>query len=219
MTTRRQCLAILLLSGPWTIASGQISLLDSIAVYIVPLDDFPEDAASALARFLQQQLGIRIKASLKLPPLGLSALPGTNQYAVEDILAQGAAASSSLPETSPRTYRLFLTTRDINNRTANFRFQISSHNPGSNCSVLSVARLLEYPNNKSLFTNLSASRLVKMAKRAIGEMTLGWTRTTNPTDLMYAPIMSIDDLDRIGYEHNPNPNVNPPTSTLREDAA
>ena len=38
-------------------------------------------------------------------------------------------------------------------------------------------------------------------KRAIGEMRYGWKRTTDIQDIMYAPIMSLDDLDQIGLEH------------------
>ena len=33
--------------------------------------------------------------------------------------------------------------------------------------------------------------------RIVGEMRLGWRRTSDPADLMYAPIMSIDDVDRM----------------------
>jgi hypothetical protein len=34
-------------------------------------------------------------------------------------------------------------------------------------------------------------------------MRLGWKRSADPEDLMYAPIMGIEDLDRIGLEHVP----------------
>ena len=39
-------------------------------------------------------------------------------------------------------------------------------------------------------------------KRAIGEMHFGWKRSSDSKDLMYAPIMSLDDLDHIGLEHH-----------------
>lgn len=203
-TPRRHILlAATFLASHGSLAMAQSSPLDVVAVYVVPLDDCPEDLGASLARLLQQQLGIRIKASLRLAPLGLGPMPGTNQYASEDILAQAVTASRLLPEAAATTYRLFLTTKDINTRPANFRFQFSTHNRQLNSSVLSMARLLEYANDKPVFTELSASRLVKMAKRAIDEVKLGWTRSGDPRDLMYAPIMGLEDLDRIGYEHSP----------------
>jgi hypothetical protein len=174
-----------------------------LAVYVIPLDDFPEALASRLAGLLQEQLAIPIKASLRLPPLGLVPFPGTNQYPGEDILEKARAASDSLPGTSAGTYHLFLTTRDINSRSARLRFYFSLHSPRVNSSVVSLARILEYARGKPEFTDRSAARLVKMSKRAIGEMKLGWSRSTEPTDLMYAPLMSLDDLDRIGFDHRP----------------
>ena len=49
--------------------------------------------------------------------------------------------------------------------------------------------------------NRALGRLLKMTKRAIGEMYLGWHRSTDPNDVMFAPLMSLDDLDRMGSEH------------------
>lgn len=175
--------------------------LDAVSVYLVPLADFPQDLASSLAKRLQQDLNLRVKASLQLPPLNLSTLPGTNQYVLEDILSLGSAASASFPEAGPTTYRIFLTLRDINSRSGNFRFQFSAHNKSLNCSVISLARLLEYTNNQPVFNERASTRLMKMTKRAIGEMRFGWPRSTDRSDLMYSPIMSLDDLDRLGLEH------------------
>jgi predicted Zn-dependent protease len=203
--SRRQCLALATVCAPWALAWAQSSPLDDVAVYIVPLDDFPEDLAASLARLLQQQLGLRVKASIRLPSLDLDLLPGTNQTVSEDILQKGFAASSRLPEASSDTYRLFLTGRDINNRSANFRFTFSTHAPAIRSSVLSVARLMEFQQGQPVFTALAATRTVKMSLRAIGEMRLGWKRSTQPEDLMYAPIMGLADLDRIGLEHSEAP--------------
>ncbi len=43
--------------------------------------------------------------------------------------------------------------------------------------------------------------MTKMLLRIVGEMRLGWRRTTDPKDLMYAPIMSIDDIDEMDLTH------------------
>lgn len=211
---RRQfLLAALAALGSGAVRS-QPGPLDGVPVYLVPLDDFPEDLAGTLARALQEGLGFRVKASLRLPPLRLPVLPGTNQLIAEEILQQGAAASARLPEATLTTYRLFLTTRDINGRSGNFRFQFSTHNRVLNSSVLSLARLLDYERERPVFNERAVSRLLKMSKRAIGEMVLGWKRSPDPADLMYAPIMGLADLDRLGLEHRQESAPSPPAEPV-----
>ena len=99
------------------------------------------------------------------------------------------------------TYRMFLTTRDINFRSATLRFVFSAHNPEINASVVSLARLYDYVDDKPVLTQRSLLRLLKLAKRAIGEMRLGWKRSSDPGDIMFAPLMSLDDVDRMGINH------------------
>ncbi|HBZ06794.1 MAG TPA: hypothetical protein DEP03_10590, partial [Massilia sp.] len=85
--------------------------------------------------------------------------------------------------------------------TGQFRFQFSTHSPNLNCSVLSMARLVELEDGKPRLTVRTGERTIKLAKRAVGELHLGWRRSADPEDLIYAPLMSVEDLDRIGNEH------------------
>ena len=194
-----------LLSGLALLGSGAAFAVrsrgDVVPVYVVPLDDFPEDYSANVARALASQLGIRVRAGLRLPPLRIPVLPGTDQYVGEALLERAVRASARLPGLGPETYRLFLTTRDINSQTGNFRFQFSMHSPSLNCSVLSMARLVEFEDGMPRLTVRTGERTIKLAKRAVGELHLGWRRSTDPEDLMYAPLMGLEDLDRIGNEH------------------
>ena len=175
--------------------------LDKVAAYVVPLDDCPEEMGAALAKILQADLKIRVRGGSRLPPLEIPTLPGTEQAISEELLARAAAASAAW--TGPDTYRLFLTMRDINSRSANFRFSFSTHAPALNCSVVSLARLLEYDRGPPYMSERSALRQPKMAKRATAEMLLGWRRSVDPTDVMYAPLRGLEDIDRMGLEHHP----------------
>ncbi|MES2537500.1 MAG: hypothetical protein V4632_16700 [Pseudomonadota bacterium] len=179
------------------------SPVDKIAVYLIPSEGFPEELSTSLARTLTKETGLWVKSSLRIPATDMSPLPGTNQYAPEDFFAKVLPRAKALPETSPRTYYVILTTRDINSRSQNFRFQFSSHSPMLNASVVSLVRLLGYADGVAVLDAAAVTRLHKMTKRAIGEMRLGWKRSDDPKDLMYAPIMGIEDLDRIGLEHTP----------------
>lgn len=177
--------------------------LDEMPVYLVPLDDFSQALAANLAQGLQQALGLRIELSAPLPPLRLPRMPGTNQYASEALLVAGRVAVTSLARVPAASYCLFLTVRPINSVSARTRYQFSAHNGGLNSSVVSLAGLLEPGPERPVFTQRTALRLFKMSKRAIGEMHLGWSRSTDPLDLMYAPILSLEDVDRILTEHKP----------------
>lgn len=183
-----------------------------VRVYVIPLDDFPEALAGVIAQRLQDELDIRIRPSLRLPPLDVPVLPGTRQLDAEALLARGTAASARLPELSPATYRVFLTARDINSAPGNLRFLFAKHMPSLQSSVVSMARLVDdgtaavEPDVRTQ----ALERMHKMVKRAIGELHLGWRRSTDPADLMYAPLMSVTDIDRLGNEHREPGGTSPP---------
>jgi len=177
------------------------SPVDAVNVYIIPTDGISEEAAGGIARALSQDTGLWIKSTLWMPPEGMEPFAGTNQYPAEDYFPMGARAARMLREVSPRTYYIVLTNRDINSKSRNFRFQYSSHSPMANTSVLSIARLM-FTNTGAPATNeVVGDRVAKMLLRIVGEMRLGWKRTSDPADLMYAPIMSIDDVDRMSLTH------------------
>lgn len=197
---RRRLLGLLALLGAGT-ASAQHAAPPPARVYLVPLDDFSEYLAGNMARQLEKELGIRVRSSMRLAPLALQVLPDSNQYAGEDVLVLAADASARLPGLEASTYRVFLTMRDINAKAGGFRFQFSMHQPELNSSVVSMARLLEEGASRYHPTERAAQRMFKMVKRAVGELHLGWRRSTDPADLMFAPLMSVADIDRVGLAH------------------
>lgn len=175
---------------------------DAVNVYIIPTDSISVDTVGELARALSKVTGLWIKATTWAPSDGIEPFPGTNQYPAEDYLPLGARVGRMLHEVSPRTYYIVLTNRDINSRSRNFRFQYSLHSPMANTSVLSIARLL-FTNIGTPATNeVVGARVAKMLLRTVGEMRMGWKRTSDPIDVMYAPIMSIDDIDHMDLTHS-----------------
>lgn len=200
MQRRHMLLSALALLGSGTayaLKSGD----ESIPVYVVPLDDVPEALAATVARALARELGLRVRTGMRLPPLRLPVLPGTEQVVAEALLERAVRASARLPGLGPKTYRLFITARDINAQSGGFRYQFSMHSPNLHCSVVSMARLFETVDGEQRLTDRTGERTVKLAKRAVGELHLGWKRSTDPQDLMYAPLMGLEDLDRIGNAH------------------
>lgn len=197
---RATFLSVLTVLAPrWASAQNQpvpgASVVDSVALYVLPTDGVAEQAAAQVARALTQDTGLWVKASLWVPPGPLAPLPGGQQFAGEDYLALGSALARRLQDAGPRTYFIVLTDRDINARSQNFRFQFSMHSPMQRTSVLSVARLLYAKDGSPAPGDVVSARVQKMLMRIVGEMRLGWQRTSDPADLMYAPILSVNDID------------------------
>jgi len=172
-----------------------------VNVYLIPLNDFPEDIAAQMGRDLSKEFGLWVKGTIAMGTQGLIPMPGTQQFAAEDIFEQAKTVMQRLPEADDNTYFIFLTNRDLNTRSRNFRFQFSHHDKACRCSVISAARMHPEPENSPGNRQLLESRFVKMTKRAIGQMYLGWERSSDINDLMYSPIMSLDDIDHLGNRH------------------
>jgi predicted Zn-dependent protease len=175
--------------------------LDAVPFYIIPTDDLAEQAAGSIARSLSKDTGLWIKSTGWAPSDVREPFAGTNQYPAEDYFPIGARVARTLRDASPRTYFIVLTNRDINSKTRNFRFQYSMHSPMANTSVLSVARLLFNADGSRATEDVAFGRVSKMLMRIVGEMRLGWQRTSDPLSLMYAPVMSVDDIDRMSISH------------------
>jgi predicted Zn-dependent protease len=174
---------------------------DAVNFYIVPTDGVSEQGAGVIARALTKETGLSIKSTLWAPSDVENPFPGTDQYPAENYFPMGARIARTLPEASDRTYFIVLTNRDINSKTGNFRFQFSMHHPAANTSVLSYAHLQHNMDGSASSADVVATRIGKMLLRIVGEMRLGWKRTSDPGDLMFAPIMSIEDVDRMNLTH------------------
>lgn len=194
--------ALFLLLNP-LLAKAQIdrflpsSPIDAVVLYVIPTDGIPEQGAANIARALTKDTGLWVKSSLWVPSGVEVPFPGTNQYPADDYLPLGVSISKQLPDAGPRTYFIILTDRDINSRSQNFRFQYSFHSPMARTSVLSIARLLYEKDGTPAASEVLGLRVQKMLMRIVGEMKFGWKRTSDPSDLMYAPIASIEDIDRM----------------------
>ena len=176
------------------------SVVDAVALYVIPTDGIDEQGAANVARALTKFTGLWVKSSLWVPSGVKEPFAGTNQYPAEDYLPLGVYLSKQLPDAGPRSYFIVLTDRDINSRAQNFRAQFSFHRPMARTSVLSLARLQHDGDGTPSRAEVVAERVQKMLLRIVGEMKLGWQRSNDPTDLMYAPITSVDDIDRLSLE-------------------
>lgn len=174
---------------------------EQVDVYLVPMADFPESLSVVFAKLLSRELNVRVKSAPGIDDLKVSRFPGTNQLVGEEILEKSQPVLKFLSQRSPAKYYLLLTKADINSSSGRTRFYFSLHNKNLNTSVVSMARMIDYVDDKPTVSKATLTRVYKMAARAIGELHLGWERSTNPLDIMYSPITSLSDIDMIGTKH------------------
>ena len=175
--------------------------VDGIAVWLIPMDDFNYDEAVRLARALSADLNLKVRATLNMGSAGLKPFAGTTQFAAEDIFAMTDNVARNLADKRPDTAYVVLTQRDINTKDRSLRFNFSVHNRVTRVAVISTARLVINQAGGMADAPTIRKRLFKMTKRNIGDVYFGYTRSTDVRDVMYSPIMSLDDLDRMGSEY------------------
>ena len=195
------CLVLLLAGGCAATKPAPRATGPGIDVYLIPLDDFSFDLAADLANSLSQETGLHIRPTVQMGMANLSPMPGTTQYADDDILKKALLAVPNLPEIRPSTACIVLTQRDLNTQSRALRFVFASHNSQYRIAVVSSARLVLGAQPGQLADPETVrARIKKMVKRSLGDVYYGYPRSTDLHDLMYSPIRSLDDVDKMGNE-------------------
>ncbi|TRW17054.1 hypothetical protein [Glacieibacterium frigidum] len=171
-------------------------------IVILVLPDFNPDLAARLGA----GLGAELREAVAVESAQTGTLDGfEGQVDASDIVTRLAGDLTWLREAHPGSLVIVLTNADINNRAWSTRFLFSVHFSGGAApwSVVSGRRL--YTMNALFDRTLVESRLEKLLLRAVGEQLRGLSRTTDPSDLMYAPLLSATDIDRLEGKLPPAP--------------
>jgi|JI6StandDraft_1071083.scaffolds.fasta_scaffold104515_1 hypothetical protein len=103
--------------------------------------------------------------------------------------------SLSFPETGDETLKKQIY------RSQSLRFLFASNDKISHTSVISVVRMFATTPTVEGTQAQVGLRMYKMVKRAIGEQYFGLPRSASIADIMYAPIMSLEDIDAMGVDY------------------
>lgn len=172
-----------------------------VDIYVIPLEDFPPAAAAALAKRMDTEFNLhtRVTAPLdggKLVPHNLS------QFYGEDILHLAADTIRALPDRGEKTIYILYTKRDLNGRDSKTRFLFAQSFVDWRLSVISSHRLY-WDYRWVTPSETLTGRIWKMSKRAVGEHYYRLPRSSEVQDIMYAPLLSPDDIDKIGNDFRP----------------
>lgn len=170
-------------------------------VYLLPVDDFSFEFADLLARELSKELKIHVRASLPMGIGDIRPLPKNSQLAIEDLIERAHNVGRRLDSTNEKLVVIALTTRDINYRSQQLRFLFASSRKTTHTSVISIARMFDSTSKVEGTQAQVAIRIYKMVKRTIGEQYFGLPRSADLSDIMYAPIMSLEDIDSMGFDY------------------
>lgn len=174
-------------------------------VVLLPTDDFSFDFAAQLARMLASDTSLRVRAVLNLGAKDWRPYSNAPQYDPARLKQIALPAIAELKKTYGGSVYIILTTRDINNSSGNLSFVFSETYPLDKISVISAARMLGGADGRQANIQLVGERLRKMSLRAIGFLYHGLPRTSDPRDLMYSPLMSLEALDMIDLSRKGNP--------------
>lgn len=174
---------------------------EPVDVWLVPVVEFPDEETRELVRRLRADLPwLRVRqATAVRRPEGVF-LSESDQISGRKALEAFRDVARGLPKTKFNTAFVFLISEDLNLGGAGLRFTFAVNEPNSRMGVVSRARLVLGAGTEEAPRERVRERLYKMVKRQVGELRLGLTRTSDPEDLLYSPLMSLDDLDRIGTE-------------------
>ncbi len=183
------------------VTAPPIPSLKPVAVYLLPLDDFPFEYASQLARTLSEDLKINVRASLPMGTSNLLPFSDGTQYPAEDIIEGAYKVGMRLSDRAEHSALIALTVRDINDRSRQLRFVFAQHDKSKHTSVISTARMRYGTSTQPATADMTFLRIYKMIKRTIGDQYLELPRSGNINDIMYSPIMSLNDLDVLGIQY------------------
>lgn len=167
-------------------------------VLIMPVDTFRYEYANELAGELSTRTGLRVKAMLPTPLDGIQPFPGTKQFSAADIMTVVERPIERLRSDYGASTVIVLTNRDINQPERLTRFVFSFNDPNQQVSILSSARLALGDATQVAELSVIKERILKFSLRCIAEQHFKLPRSTDEKSVMFSPIMSLKDVDRMG---------------------
>lgn len=173
-----------------------------IDIYLVPMEGISLAYATSIAREIESHYKLRTKATTvmgKDPSMFNSV---RQQYIANAIAKRADEIINALKNPNEHPFVLVLTPYDINAQEFDLRFLFAAHY--QRISVVSTARIDPVNYGLPRDDKLRDERLMKLINKTIGQQVLHYPISSDRNNMMFGPIMGLDDLDSItrnvGYE-------------------
>lgn len=170
-------------------------------IVIVPMTGIPMLFLQKLEETLEQQHQTDVLVTTAMGKGVEMLLKNSDQYDATYLANLGLDIGGRIKRKN--AFIIVLTNEDINYSKSGLRYVFSSHYEG--VSVISLARV--NPMNFGARVSLIAvpfaqqkilDRAIKLINKAIGYGLYKYEASSNVSNVMYGPIMSLDDLDQVG---------------------
>lgn len=169
-------------------------------VYIIPFVGFSEIAAAQFAQGLSQELGIVVKATGVMPLPSDAKDIQRDQVGAERLYAPVCTFSMTLRDTTPQTAYIAILADDMYPEYSAWNYCLVL-NFTNRISIVATDRLLPYGiASKEASSRLYGERLYKLLKRTIGIQYYGYEHSSDPTSLLFSPIMGVDTVDQMSTD-------------------
>jgi predicted Zn-dependent protease len=168
-------------------------------IYLVPFTGFEEKSSHMLAKALSEDTGLKITStgSIALPEKYLNI--ERNQYNVDYLNAVVSESIVSLKNTKNNQLFIAIMKQDMYSGSNSWNFSLAS-NFTNNISIVATERLVPFETtNRSRAEQIFGERVYKILKRTIGLQYYKHPRKTDKDSVLFSPIMSVKDLDRMKY--------------------
>jgi len=167
-------------------------------IIIIPMDDVDNDLINNVSSYIQDNHNLKTKIYPHMAYSYKMFNSETEQYYAEVIASAAVRVFASTSTTISDKAIIVITDKDINHKRSTLRFIFSSHYNKFNLSVISTARI--DTNNYGIDPNdhLLTTRLNKLVNKSLGLNYYKYKQTNDKNSVMYAPILSVPDLDGIG---------------------
>jgi predicted Zn-dependent protease len=172
-----------------------------VDVWLVPVLGFPDAYTKDLVARLIEDDSIHVRSSVDAGISDSLFFPDNKQMIAEKALIEFSRILSSLSNAKSTTVYIFLTDYDLNGEDRRFRFLFAQNNSQSRMAIISIARLRLNQDGPHEVPSITKLRLFKMTKRQIGELYYGYDRNTDPSSVMYSPLMGLAEIDMIGTKY------------------
>jgi predicted Zn-dependent protease len=180
--------------GEWRPLQRTAALTDRGEVGLVPVGKTPASTVSALADYYRGRLGVNVRVlhNLTLPPEATDLKRG--QIVAETVIT---LLQSRFPQTK---YLIGVVDADMYSREAGYRFAFSNRDWGDDwgVAIVSTARMDPTHFRQPADPELLMARLKKMVTKNLSLVYYQLETSTDPKSVLFSPVMSVDDLDRMG---------------------